>query len=57
LQPKALVRYVNCVANGAHYPRRQAPRLHVSGWYGESDANEGVPDTEENGRTYPRLTR
>jgi len=57
LQPKALVRYVNCVAHGAHYPRRQAPRLHVSGWYGESDANEGVPDTEENGRTYPRLTR
>ena len=38
-------------------PGLQAPRLHVSGRYGEHHTNEGVPDTEENGRTYPRLTR
>src|SRR5215472_3372215 len=38
LQPKALVRNVSCVANGAHYPRPQAPRLHVNSWYGEHDA-------------------
>jgi hypothetical protein len=57
VQPKALVRNVSRESNGAHYPRRQAPRLHVSGRYREHDANEGVPDTEEKDRSDPRLTR
>ena len=57
LQPKALARNVSAVSNGAHYPRRQAPRLYVIGGYREDDTDEGVPDTEKNGRTYPWLTR
>jgi len=57
LQPKAFVRNVGRVSNGAHHPRGQAPRLHVMGRYREHDANEGVPDTEEDDRPSPRLTR
>jgi hypothetical protein len=57
LQPKALVRNVSRVPKGAHYPRSQAPRLRVSGRYSEHDTNEGVPNTDENGRTHPRLRR
>jgi hypothetical protein len=56
LQPKALVRNVSRVSNGAHYPRRQAPGLDVSGWDGEHNANQGVSDAEEDGRTDPRPT-
>ena len=57
LQSKALVRNVSRISGGAYYPRRRAPRLHVSGRNREHDPNEGVPDTQKNGRTDPRLTR
>ena len=56
LQPKALVPDVSRESDEAHDPRPQAPRLHVSGRCREHDANEGVPDAEENDRTDPRLT-
>ena len=57
LQPNALVRNVSPVSNGAYDPRGQAPRLHVRRRYREHDANKGVPDAQENGHRYPRLTR
>ena len=57
LRPNALARDVRRVSNGAHDPRRQAPRLHLGVRDREQNANEGVPDTEKNGRTHPRLTK
>lgn len=45
------------VSNGAHYPRRQAPRVDMRGRYGEHGTNERVPDTEEERRQHPRLRR
>src|ERR1700737_227457 len=56
-QAKALVGNVSRVSDGAHHPRRQAPRLSVSRRYREHDADGGIEDSEENDRANPRLTR
>ena len=56
-ETEALVRDVTRVRGGAQDPRRPAPRPHVGGRQREQDADEGVPDADEDGGANPRRTR